>query len=280
MNTVMRHVMIYDPGVIGCEYCDAEVFASKCSVAEVISGNCLKNRWEMVQLRGYTREWWRAFECSRPVQSQLKKLATAIVLEEAERICKFVRGLNFSDRSYVFRAAKEEASFQSIVSTVKEVEFMFVELAEALIFVEIIIYMMGFRSYAPTKDSLPPTKGRGRGQTSRGGRITSMGTPAIQDGGVPRVEWKGASCSYPSKVIFFLRAQTLSASLFSIIDSRSGYHQLMIKASDIPKTPSNTHYGHYGFRVMSFSLSNTHVVDKQELLGWADFCAGSELGLV
>ena len=64
---------------------------------------------------------------------------------------------------------------------------------------------------------------------------------------------------YPLKRIDDLFDQLRGARVYSNIDLRTGYHQLRVRETDIPKTTFRTRYGHFEFTMMPFGLMNAPV---------------------
>ena len=61
---------------------------------------------------------------------------------------------------------------------------------------------------------------------------------------------------YPLPKIEDLFDQLNGARIFSKVDLRTGYHQLKVRETDIPKTAFTTRYGLYEYTMMSFGLTN------------------------
>ena len=61
---------------------------------------------------------------------------------------------------------------------------------------------------------------------------------------------------YPLPRIDDLMDQLNETTVFSKIDMRSGYHQILVKVEDVQKIAFRSRYGHYEYVVMPFRVTN------------------------
>ena len=72
---------------------------------------------------------------------------------------------------------------------------------------------------------------------------------------------------YPLPRIDDLFDQLRGVRVYTMIDLRTGYHQLRVREIDIPKTAFRTRYGHFEFTVMPFGLTNAPTA-FMDLMHW------------
>ncbi|KAG8496993.1 hypothetical protein CXB51_008184 [Gossypium anomalum] len=147
----------------------------------------------------------------------------------------------------------------------REIEFC-IKLMPGTTPISIAPYRMAPTELKELKAQLPELTDKGFVQSS----FSPWGAPVLfvkkKDGSMrlcidyPQLNKVTVKNKYPLPRINDLFDQLRGATIFSKIDLRSGYYQLRVKKSDVPKTAFKTRYRHYKFLVMPFGLTNAPAV--------------------
>ena len=151
------------------------------------------------------------------------------------------------------------------LSLVREIEFT-IELTPGTASISIAPYRMALVELGKLKLQLQELLKKGFIRLS----ISPWGAPVLfvkkKDGRLrmcidyKRLNQMTIKNKYPLPRIDELFDQLQGAEYFLKIDLRSGYYQLRVRESDVPKTAFWTRYGHYEFLVMPFGLTNVPAV--------------------
>ncbi|KAA3461490.1 Retrotransposon protein [Gossypium australe] len=147
---------------------------------------------------------------------------------------------------------------------VREVEFV-IELVPGTVPISIAPYRMAPTKLKELKAQLQDLVDKGFARSS----CSPWGAPVLfvkkKDGSMRLCIYRQlkkvtVKNKYPLPRIDDLFDQLKGATVFSKIDLRSGYYQLRVKDSDVPKTAFRTRYRYYEFLVMPFGLTNAPAV--------------------